>query len=370
MARPTQARLNLDALRHNVKLAQSLAPQSRLMAVVKANAYGHGALAMASALEPYSDAMAVACIEEALELRESGIKAPLLLLEGPFEPAELAVAAANDFWLMIDNERQLKWLQQARLTAPLHCWLKIDTGMHRLGFASQRCAELFYRLSNMPQHRGSPVLCTHFASADEVDPRGTEQQLACFASACAGLKAERSAANSPGLLAWPQSHYEWVRPGYMLWGNSPFGSRSQVNADQLRPVMTLESAIISLRDVPSGSAVGYGGSWVAQRPSRIATVAIGYGDGYPRNAVNGTPVLVKGQRAALAGRVSMDMITVDVSDIDAVNIGDPVTLWGEGLPIAEVAEHAATIGYELLTRMPLRTPRVVTDSSATGAPNN
>jgi len=359
MARPNQARLNLEALRHNVALARELAPNSRLMAVVKANAYGHGAVAMARALEPHVDALAVACIEEALELRESGIAAPVLLLEGVFEPEELAVAVQRGFWVTIDNDIQLNWLERARLPAPLRCWLKIDTGMHRLGIHPDRSTEFYQRIAASPNHSGRPVLSTHFASADDITNDSTREQLARFEQASRGLDAERSAANSPGLLAWPESHYDWVRPGYMLWGNSPFGTGPQVNAARLRPVMTLSSAVISVRDVATNSSVGYGANWTARRPSRVATITIGYGDGYPRNAVNGTPVLVNGQRASLAGRVSMDMITVDVTDIAPVAIGDPVVLWGEGLPIAEVAEHAGTIGYELLTRMPMRTPRFV-----------
>jgi alanine racemase len=205
---------------------------------------------------------------------------------------------------------------------------------------------------------GNPVLCTHFASADELDSNQTREQLALFEQATAGLPGERSAANSPGLLGWPASHFDWVRPGYMLYGNSPF-HRPHPVADTLQPVMTLASAVISVRSVAAGDSVGYGASWRAERDSRIATITIGYGDGYPRIAANGTPVLVNGQRAPLAGRVSMDMITVDVTDVGDVQVGDEVVLWGDGLPVGEVAAHAGTIGYELTTRMPLRTPRVV-----------
>jgi alanine racemase len=360
MARPSEARLNLDAARHNIALARELAPQSRVMAVVKANAYGHGALTMARALAPQADALAVACLEEALELRESGIELPILLLEGVFQPEELAAAAHTNCWITIDNEVQLRWLEHARLPAPLHTWLKVDTGMHRLGVAPQRATEFYHRVVDSANNRGKPVLSTHFAAADELDCSTTRRQLALFEQATEGLAGARSAANSPGLLAWPASHYHWVRPGYMLWGNSPFGTRPHSQADRLRPVMTLCSAVISVRDVAAGDAVGYGASWRAARDSRIATITIGYGDGYPRTAASGTPVLINGQRAALAGRVSMDMITVDVTDLGEVRVGDPVVLWGEGLPIAEVAEPAATIGYELLARMPARVRRVVT----------
>ena len=359
MARYTQAKLDLCALRHNVGVARQLAPHSRMMAVVKANAYGHGAVTIAGALQSVVDALAVACIEEAMELRYAGITAPILLLEGVFEPAELATAAQLDLWLTIGNERQLRWLEEATLPVPLSCWLKVDTGMHRLGVAPETVLQFYQRLSATGNAVDAVVTYTHFASADDVHSLQTPRQLAVFdALPCGAL---RSAANSAGLLAWPQAHYDWVRPGYMLYGNSPL-LHDHPQARSLKPVMTLMSTVISLRDVAAGEAVGYGGTWVAQRPSRIATVTIGYGDGYPRHAANGTPVLVNGQRAPLAGRVSMDMITVDVTDLGEVQLGAEVVLWGAGLPLAEVARYADTIGYELTTRMPARTPRVVVNA--------
>jgi alanine racemase len=358
MARPNQARINLEALRHNLGLARGLAPRSKAMAVVKANAYGHGVLAVAQALDPLVDALAVACIEEAQALRDAGITAPILLLEGVFEAAELPTAAQRDFWVTIDNERQLRWLESTCVDHPLHCWLKLDTGMHRLGVPPDQAGEFYRRLKACPNADDEIVLATHFACADEPDNDLTRSQLEVFDTACRDLPGERSAANSAGVLAWPASHYDWVRPGYMLYGNSPLAS-DHPNARDLQPVMTLASAVISLRDVAAGETVGYGASWTAARPSRIATVCIGYGDGYPRLAPNGTPVLVNGRRAVIAGRVSMDMITVDVTDLPGVSIGDEVILWGDDLPVGEIARHAGTIGYELTTRMPARTPRVV-----------
>lgn len=358
MSRANQARLDLDALRHNLGLARQLAPGSRVMCVVKANAYGHGAVTIARALDPHTDALAVACIEEALELREAGVVSPILLLEGWFSADELQVAAAQNLWVMIDNERQMQWLEQASLSQPVTCWLKVDTGMHRLGVAPQQAATFHQRLLACPNRRGEVVTCTHFACADEPDNPMTRRQLAQFEAVSAGLQGPRSAANSAGVLAWPDSCYDWIRPGYMLYGNSPLAA-PHPNAEALRPVMTLVSSVISLREIECGETVGYGATWTAQRRSRIATVSIGYGDGYPRLAGNGTPVLVNGQRAPLAGRVSMDMITVDVTELEGVNIGDEVVLWGQGLAASEVAACADTIGYELTTRMPARTPRVV-----------
>jgi len=358
MASPNQARLDLAALRHNLALARRLAPRSQAMAVIKANAYGHGMLTVAQALDPLVDAMAVACLEEALALRASGVVAPILLLEGVFEPGELVAAAQQDLWVTIHDERQLQWLEGASLARPLRCWLKLDTGMHRLGVTPGRAGEFYRRLRACPNARGDIVLSTHFACADEPGSELTRSQLALFDTACRGLAGERSAANSAAVLAWPDSHYDWIRPGYMLYGNSPLPGEHP-GARGLRPVMTLASAVISVRDVAPGETVGYGAAWTATRPSRIATVCIGYGDGYPRLAPNGTPVLVNGRRAGLAGRVSMDMITLDVTELPRVEPGDEVILWGEGLPVGEVAAHAGTIGYEVTTRMPARTPRVV-----------
>lgn len=356
MARPSQARLDLSALRHNVGVARQLAPQSRIMAVLKANAYGHGAVTIADALQTEVDALAVACIEEALELRYAGISTPILLLEGIFEPQELQRAAELDLWLTIENEPQMLWLEEATLPSPVTCWLKVDTGMHRMGVAQHLAPSYFQRLLATKNARNEVVTYTHFASADDVQSPQTLEQLTRFETL--HFAGQRSAANSAGLLAWPAAHYEWVRPGYMLYGNSPM-VQDHINVQSLQPVMALTSAVISLRDVAAGEAVGYGATWIAQRASRIATVAIGYGDGYPRPTPNGTPVLINGQRAPLAGRVSMDMITVDVTDLEQVVIGSEAVLWGPGLPLAEIARCADTTGYELITRMPARTPRVV-----------
>jgi alanine racemase len=358
VARPSQARIDLGALKHNLAHARALAPNSKLMAVVKANAYGHGALGIAQALEPLADALAVACIEEAQELRAGGIKGPILLLEGLFQESEMAVACNENFWLCVENEWQLDFLERATLPSPVVVWLKIDTGMHRLGIPPQLAAQAFNRLTQSANVKQGIILCTHFASADELGSDQTRRQLEQFDVSCGHLQAERSAANSPGVLAWPESHFDWIRPGYMLYGNSPF-IEPHKNTSNLRPVMTLSSAIISVRDVAVGDTVGYGATWTAEKNSRIATVAIGYGDGYPRLARNNTPVLINGVRAPLAGRVSMDMITVDVTEFSHVKLGDEVILWGENLSVGEVASHADTIGYELTTRMPARTRRVI-----------
>jgi alanine racemase len=359
MSRPAKAVVNLNALRHNYQLAQRQG-DAQAIAVIKANAYGHGAVAVARALEDLAPAFAVAAIEEALELREAGIRLPILLLEGPFSTDELAIAAEQNFWLMLADASQVEMVQQVSLEslpAPLTIWLKFDSGMHRLGLDGETGRSAYQTLRALDHVNDDIVLASHFACADELDDGFTNQQLTNFREMTAGLDAPVSLSNSAAILGWPEAHGQWLRAGIMLYGASPF-MHSHPQGDQLQAVMSLESAVIGIRRIVAGASVGYGKSWVAQRDSVIATVAMGYGDGYPRHAPSGTPVLVNGQRASLVGRVSMDMITVDVTDLDTVNAGDPVVLWGQELPLNEVAMAAGTISYELVTRMPLRTPRI------------
>ena len=356
MSRPTRAVIDIQALRHNYQLAQSLAPESKTIPMVKANAYGHGAIKVSQALADIAPAFGVACIEEALELRDAGIKQPVLLLEGAFDAAELKLAATKGFWVMIENHQQKEAIINADLAVPLTVWLGVDTGMHRLGFLPGDIAEV-YKTLNSSRNISQPIVFTsHFACADDLNNKATLKQIDAF-KACAPVTALQSLANSAAILAWPKAQREWQRPGYMLYGNSPFAV-PQENADQLKPVMSFESAVISLRTIAAGESVGYTANWTAERDSTIATVTVGYGDGYPRNATNGTPVLINGVRCPLVGRVSMDMITVDVTDLREVAIGDKALLWGPELPVNEVASHCDNIGYELLTRMPGRVPRV------------
>ncbi|MBT5106841.1 MAG: alanine racemase [Porticoccaceae bacterium] len=356
MSRPTKAVIDLQALRHNYELAQSLAPKSKTIPMVKANAYGHGAIKVSQALSDIAPAFGVACIEEALELRDAGIKQPILLLEGTFEATELKLAATKGFWVMVENHQQKEAILNADLALPLNVWLGVDTGMHRLGFQPGEIADI-YKTLNSSRNISQPIVFTsHFACADNLDSDSTLKQIQTF-KACAPVTALQSLANSAAILAWPKAQREWQRPGYMLYGNSPFAV-AQENADQLKPVMSFESAVISLRTIAAGESVGYTANWTAERESTIATITVGYGDGYPRNAINGTPVLINGIRCPLVGRVSMDMITVDVTALSEVAIGDKAVLWGPELPVNEVASYCDTIGYELLTRMPERVPRV------------
>lgn len=355
MAEPTKALVDLGALRANYRLACSLGRAAQTLAVVKANAYGHGAAACALALEDLTPAFGVCCIEEALALRASGIRKPVLLLRGSLDREEIRLASEQGFWLTAYSPEHVDSIVGRRLPSPLTVWVKIDTGMHRLGLQPKQLPVAIERLNASENVRKPLVVATHFACADDPENPFTQVQIARFHAAVEGMDVLASLANSAALVAWPEALAHWNRPGIMLYGASPLGKPHDVDR-QLRPVMQLESRVIALRQIDAGERVGYTGSWRATRPSVIATVAIGYGDGYPRHAVNGTPVLVGGKRAPLAGRVSMDMITVDVTDLPGTSIGDPVTLWGKGLPVNEVAASAGTIGYEVLTRMTGRVP--------------
>lgn len=350
--------INLDAVRHNFEIARRYAPHSRIVAVVKGDAYGHGAVRVSQALE-LADAFGVAGLAEAIELREAGINRPILLLQGFLESAELSEIVAKELQTVIHSEQQLAALLETRLAHPLIVWLKIDTGMHRLGFPGHQLQRVLDKLQASDNVAGI-VLMSHFAVSDEPANLFTEIQLKRFQEITAGSDLPRSLANSAAILAWPETRSEWIRPGYMLYGNSPFVDDKDSDDYGLQPAMSLCSEVIALREIAPGESVGYGCSWRAERPTRIATVVAGYGDGYPMQAPAGTPVLIAGQRAPLAGRVSMDMITVDVTELPSTAVGDEVLLWGPGLSVNEVAAHVGSIGYELLTRLPRRVPRIYT----------
>ena len=353
MTRPASAHISLENLRHNFSRVRQSAPDSRAMAIVKANAYGHGLVQIAQAL-PAADAFGVVGLEEALALREAGIDRRIVLLEGLFAADDIALINGYRLDVVIHSARQLDLLEQARLTRTLDVWLKVDSGMHRLGFAPADVAAVHARLGSMAQV-GSVRLMTHFACADDPDSSATERQLAEFGAATAGMDAERTLANSAAILAWPDSHADWVRPGIMLYGCSPLAGQD-AHGLGLKPVMTLRTELIAVHARQQGDAIGYGGSWVCPYDTRIGVAAIGYGDGYPRHAPAGTPVLVNGQRAALAGRVSMDMLCIDLGAHCTATVGDPVELWGPSLPVDEVAQCAGTIAYELLCGISARVP--------------
>lgn len=363
-ARPLRARIHLDAIRHNYRRAKSLAPRSRALAVVKANAYGHGAVAVACALADEADGFAVACVEEALELRESGIQGPMLLLEGVFSPDEIALVDRAGLAMVVHCREQLDWVLAARPGQRLDCWIKLDTGMHRIGFRPPEFAEVNALLAACP-HVGERVAMTHFARADEISHPYTYAQIAAFEQTLNGLQVGHSLANSAAVLAWPQAHGDWTRPGIMLYGVSPFAgveANSESEASDLRPAMTLESALIAVRDLEVGEPIGYGGRFVCERPTRVGVAAIGYADGYPRHARDGTPIAVGERLTRVIGRVSMDMITLDLTGFDDARPGDPVELWGRTVPAAAVAEASDTIAYQLFTGIGRRVPLMHEDA--------
>ena len=327
-----------------------------MAAAVKAEGYGHGLVRTARALD--ADAFAVACVEEALALREAGIDRRIVLLEGVFEADELPWCARHALDIAVHQPEQLRMLELARLERPLRVWLKIDSGMHRLGLAPEATAAAFQRLCACSAVQAEIGMMSHLARADERDCDYTRQQLHTFEAATAGLPGERSLANSAGILGWPDTHFDWVRPGIMLYGASPFVDSLAPDED-LRPVMSFHTRLIAIKRLRRGEPVGYGGTWICPEDMDVGVAAVGYGDGYPRHAPSGTPVLIDGRAAVLVGRVSMDMITLDLRRHPQARIGDPVLLWGEGLPVERIAQAAGTISYTLLCGVTARVRREV-----------
>ncbi|OIR19883.1 alanine racemase, catabolic [mine drainage metagenome] len=350
MSRPIQARIDLSALQNNLRVVRRTA-SGRIMAVIKANAYGHGLLRAAAALAE-AEGFAMLDVRDAVALREAGFRQTLLLLEGFFRADELPLLAEYELASVIHSPQQLAMLDAFPRRNALQVWLKVNTGMNRLGFTPEQVPAAMEKLKRHSAVR-EIVLMTHFAHADE--PEGIAEQLERFRGVTDAYRMPRSLANSAALLRYPSTHSEWVRPGIMLYGASPF---ADTGAQQLglRPVMTLSSEIISVRELKAGDRVGYAGQFRADRAMRIATVACGYADGYPRHAPTGTPILVNGQRTRTLGRVSMDMLGVDLSEVADAEVGSRVTLWGEGLPVEEVASAAGTISYELLCALAARVP--------------
>jgi alanine racemase len=348
------ALIDHGALRANLALARQHAPSSRIWAVVKADAYGHGLLEVAESLAG-ADGLAVARVDEGVRLREAGIGLPILVLEGAIFSDEVEAAARHRLELALHQEEQLALLEQARAHLPLRVWIKVDTGMHRLGVQPEAVPDLMERLARSLRVADPPGLMTHLANADRPDDGLTLRQCTRL-RALAPPGALLSIGNSAGILAFAAARTDWVRPGIMLYGSSPFAERSAAGLG-LRPVMTLQTRLIAIKHLRQGDALGYGGTWVCPEDMAVGVAGIGYGDGYPRHAPSGTPVLIAGRRAPLVGRVSMDLISIDLRGLPEVKLGDPVTLWGEGLPVDEIAARAGTISYELLCRVTPRVPR-------------
>jgi alanine racemase len=362
MSRPVWARINLSALHHNLQQVRTLAPDSSVVAVVKANAYGHGAVGVAQAIGEQVDAFAVAGIGEADELIAAGITRDILLLSGFHQGTDIARISEQGLIPVIHSWQQIEQLASAPVSRPLPVWLKFDSGMHRIGFNPEEVGAAVKRLQHIPQVKINGLM-SHLASADDRDSTGTDSQIDLFATTTAPYRLARSLANSAGVCAWPRSHYDWVRPGIMLYGCSPM-----LEADDavvgLRPVMSLCSQIIAVKRLKQGDRIGYGGDWCCPENLSVGVVACGYGDGYPRHAPSGTPTWINGRRAPLVGRVSMDMITVDLRGLDNAGVGDEVELWGGHVSATEVAVLSGTISYEILTGVTARVPRVVEPADA------
>jgi len=358
MLNVTHAAISTQALAHNLERVRDYAPNAKVLAVVKADGYGHGLATAVSALSS-ADAFAVATIEEALSIRRLGYAGRIAVLSRISRVEDMRVVLEARLWPVLHERAQIALLRDAvsemsGAGAP-RVWVKVDTGMHRLGFAPD---EIDATLEELSEIVGRVDLMTHFASADDVNASTTDKQLSVFESVAVERDARRSAANSAGVVAWPPSHFDWVRPGIMLYGCSPLIGATAADFD-LKPAMTLKSSLIAVRDQSAGEASGYAGTWVSDRKTRLGVVGCGYADGYPRHAPNGTPVLVNGDRAGVAGRISMDTLVVDLGPDSNAKVGDSVVLWGEGLPVEEIAASSGTIGYELLCRVSARVPRHV-----------
>lgn len=359
MTRPSRALIDLGSLRHNYALLRKL-HGGRALAVLKADGYGHGAVRCAQALQSEADGYAVAFGEEALALRDAGIEGPVLVLEGAFDSSEMHALCERNLWLVVHHEAQLRMLETSQLRArAVNVWLKIDSGMRRVGFPPSRAREAYERLRACSSVRGV-TLMTHFARADETGCPTTQHQTEVFEAATSGIEAERSLCNSAGMLAWPAARGDWGRCGIGLYGADPLGGDASIH--QLQPVMSLDSAVFSVRELAPGDELGYGGGFVADRPMRIGIVAVGYADGYPRSAPTGTPVAIDGQAARLVGRVSMDMLTVDLTDLPNSGCGSRVELWGKTVPVDMVARKAGSIAYELLCNVK-RVPRFFSEAA-------
>lgn len=354
MIRTTYAIINLNAVAHNAEQVRKAAPNSKLMAVIKANAYGHGLLRMAKSLDGLVDGFAVARVQEGISLRNAGLWQRVIVLEGFTHRDEVFDLIEYDLEASFHSHHQLEILQHAHRPTPLKIWLKIDTGMNRLGFKADEIPVLYKKLFADEMIKKPFHFMTHFANADDLSDVKTAEQIALFKKLTRIYEGEKSMANSAGILAWQDSQTDWVRAGIMLYGISPFPDSTGKDLN-LIPIMSLHSRLISVREVGADETVGYGGTWTSERATKLGVVAVGYGDGYPRYAKNGTPVLVNGERVPLVGRVSMDMITVDLGIDSTAKAGDPVTLWGEDLPVEEIAKCANTIPYTLTCGV---TPRV------------
>lgn len=346
MTRPSRVIIDIKALEHNFSRIKELVHNSKVMAIIKADAYGHGIVRVAKTLRD-ADAFGVACLEEAEQLRIASITTPIILLEGPYKPNDLSLIIKLNLEVVIHNEYQLELLEKSKIDGAIKVWLKIDTGMHRLGFSVDKTEEMLRRLMLCRNINSTPILMSHLATANEKNHALTYQQLDAFREISKIVNIEKTIANSAAVINFPDVHFDWVRPGLMLYGVSPL-INSCGHDHGLKSVMTLESEIISIQYLSKGEPVGYGATWRCPENMPVGIIAAGYGDGFPRHAKSGTPILVNNIRCPLIGRASMDMLTIDLRNQSNAKIGDRVVLWGGSLPIEEIATYAETIPYELL----------------------
>ncbi|MFC0403268.1 alanine racemase [Paraburkholderia rhizosphaerae] len=352
MPRPLLATIHTAALANNLAVARRYAPKSKIWAIVKANAYGHG-LARAFPGLRATDGFGLLDLEEAVKLRELGWAGPILLLEGFFRPTDIDLIDRYSLTTALHSDEQLRMLEMARLSKPVNIQLKMNSGMNRLGYTPDKFRAAWER-ARACQGVGQITLMTHFSDADSE--RGIEHQMDAFERGAQGIAGARSLANSAATLWHPKSHFDWVRPGVMLYGASPSGVHADIRSTGLQPAMTLASELIAVQTLPEGETIGYGSIFKARAGMRVGVVACGYADGYPRIAPEGTPVIVDGIRTRVVGRVSMDMITVDLSPCPQAGVGSRVELWGNALPIDDVAHACGTIGYELMCAVAMRVP--------------
>ena len=352
MPRPLSATIHTSALANNLAVVRKYAPKSKIWAVVKANAYGHG-LARAFPGLRATDGFGLLDLEEAVKLRELGWAGPILLLEGFFRPTDIDVIDRYSLTTAVHCDEQMRMLEMARLSKPVNVQLKMNSGMNRLGYTPEKYRAAWERARACPGI-GQITLMTHFANADT--PRGVGEQMETFERGAQGIAGTRSLANSAATLWHPSTHFDWVRPVIILYGASPSGIASALDGVGLQPAMTLASELIATQHVAQGQTVGYGSIYTARKPMRIGVVACGYADGYPRVAPEGTPVIVDGVLTHVVGRVSMDMLTVDLSPVPSAGVGARVELWGANLPIDDVARACGTIGYELMCAVAPRVP--------------
>lgn len=350
MSRPTKLVIEPNALHHNLKRIRSFAPGKKIIAMVKANAYGCGVHVVAPILEGHVDAFGVACIEEALVLHKIGIRTPCILFQGIFSADEFKVVAQHQFGCVIHQPHQIQWLLNTPLDTPIKIWVKVNTGMHRLGFKVHEVQEVMDALHSCPWVNKDIGLMTHLACADEPNRIENLQQISLFESISVAGFCQRSIANSAAIISFPQTHMDVVRPGIMLYGVSPFANQTAIDLGLL-PVMRFVSAISAVHHNPPLAQIGYSGTWKSEKPSIIGIVAAGYGDGYPRHIAPNTPVWVQGKEVPVVGRVSMDMLAVDLTDHPEVKPGASVELWGSHILVERIAQAAGTSGYELLCQI-------------------